>query len=103
MFIATGIGSSASTGAAIGATGSFVPTPAHMESVARPSGPNGVWLEFNGSRWYSDGRAVAYSSDRFVKIGDYREFPVYRESTGTSETIWVSVAQDGPLAPYAKR
>lgn len=69
-----------------------------------PSGAgNGVWLEFGGARWYSDGHAVSFSPDRFEPVGEYRGFPVYRDRNGTSSDIWVSVVKDGPLAPYRKR
>jgi hypothetical protein len=70
--------------------------------VANRAG-GGVWLEFRGGRWYSDGPAVSFSTDRFVPVGEYHGFPVYRDKTGDSGEIWVSVVHDGPLAPYRKR
>jgi hypothetical protein len=69
-----------------------------------PSGAaNGVWLEFGGARWYSDGFAVSFSPDRFEPAGEYRGFPVYRDKNSRSGDIWVSVVKDGPLAPYKKQ
>jgi hypothetical protein len=79
------------------------PRPTRMESIPAPAGRNGVWLEFGGARWYSDGDAVPFSADRFEPIGDYRGFPVYREKRGRSDTIWVSALKDGPIAPYKRR
>jgi hypothetical protein len=64
---------------------------------------NGVWLEFRGSRWYADGEAAPFSPARFEPIGDYHGFAVYRAREGTSDLIWVSVAEDGPLAPYRRQ
>jgi hypothetical protein len=64
---------------------------------------NGVWLEFNGARWYSTGAAESFSPDRFEPIGEYHGFPVYRDTTKKSDEIWVSVVKDGPLAPYKKQ
>jgi hypothetical protein len=64
---------------------------------------NGVWLEFNGARWYSDGAAESFSPDRFEPMGEYRGFPVYRDKSGGSADIWVAVVKDGPLAPYRKQ
>ena len=61
---------------------------------------NGVWLEFNGARWYSDGPAASFSPDRFEPVGEYHGFPVYRDKISGSDDIWVSVVKDGPLAPY---
>jgi hypothetical protein len=75
----------------------------YVESIARPTGSHGVWLEFNGSRWYSAGAAVPFSPGRFRPIGEHRGFPVYREMGGDSRHIWVTVVKDGPVAPYAKR
>jgi hypothetical protein len=74
-----------------------------IESIPRPSGANGVWLEFNGARWYADGPATRFSPDRFEPVGDYRGFPVYRDKTAERDAIWISVVKDGPLAPYVRR
>jgi hypothetical protein len=75
-----------------------------METIQRPrGGSNGVWLDFVGTRWYSSGVARSYSADRFAKVGEYRGFPVYIESAGSKDTIWVQVTNGGPLAPYARR
>jgi hypothetical protein len=67
-----------------------------------PTG-NGVWVDFNGARWYSSGSAVSFSADRFRPMGEYRGFPVYRDTTGGDDEIWVSVVKDGPLAPYRRQ
>ncbi|MCU1382607.1 MAG: hypothetical protein JWL71_1304 [Acidobacteria bacterium] len=89
------------------AASAITPAPArprHTIMTAVPSGvPNGVWLEFNGRRWYSDGPAASFSADRFEPIGEYRGFPVYRDKTAGKDDIWVSVVEDGPLAPYRKQ
>jgi len=77
--------------------------PAVIESIRPPTGNVGVWLEFNGARRYASGRAELFSPDRFEPVGDYRGFPVYRDRTRDDGTIWVSVVNDGPVAPYAIR
>jgi hypothetical protein len=64
---------------------------------------NGVWLEFNGARWYSDGGAESFSPDRFEPMGEYHGFPVYRDKISGSADIWIAVVKDGPLAPYRKQ
>jgi len=74
-----------------------------VESIRRPRGINGVWLEFEGARWYNDGPAVSYSPERFTQIGDCGGFPVYRESNGKNDAIWIPAVKDGPVAPFAKR
>ena len=73
-----------------------------ITAVPPTSGVSGIWLEFDGARWYSSGSAVSFSPDRFRPVGDYRGFPVYRDATRSDGTIWVSVVKDGPLAPYRK-
>ena len=62
----------------------------------------GVWIEFDGARWYHNGAVTSYNPDRFLPVGSYRGFPVYKDKTDASDTIYVSVVQDGPLAPYSK-
>ena len=74
-----------------------------LTAVSRTNGANGVWLAFNGARWYSSGPANVFSPDRFEPIGEYHGFPVYRNKTSGTDEIWVSVVKDGPVAPYAKR
>jgi hypothetical protein len=77
--------------------------PRLAETAQRPSGADGVWLDFNGARWYADGAATSFTPDRFEPIGEYRGFPVYRDKATATKQIWVQVVKDGPLAPYAKR
>jgi hypothetical protein len=42
------------------------PTHARIESVPRPHATDGIWIQFNGAKWYSNGEAVAYSPTRFM-------------------------------------
>jgi hypothetical protein len=79
------------------------PEPTHVQSIPPPSGNDGVWIDYEGKRWYSDGPAAVFAPDRFTKIGDYRGFGVYRATSGGSDEIWIEVVKDGPLAPYARR
>jgi hypothetical protein len=90
---------------AVGTAGAVVvrTSPTRVESIPRPTSSTGISIEFNGRRWYSSGAAVPFSTSRFTPIGDYRGFPVYRETGSTGDTIWVSVVLDGPLAPYSRR
>ena len=51
------------------------PTPTHIESIPHPRDNDGVWLEYAGSRWYSDGPAAvstAIDSSRSATIADSR-------------------------------
>lgn len=72
--------------------------------VRRPTGNDGVWIEFEGARWFSSGRAVSFNPDRFVSTGSYRGFDVYRDTMGGgADTIFVTIVPNGPLAPYSRR
>ena len=73
-----------------------------MSLIPQPPSNRGVWLQFNGTRWYSAGGALPYSADRFIPIGEHRGFPVYRDTTGNDDEIYVASVKDGPLAPYKR-
>jgi hypothetical protein len=74
-----------------------------VETIPRPRATRGVWVDFAGARWYSAGTSASYSPDRFTKVGEYRGFPVYLETAGRKDEIWVQVVAGGPLAPYSIR
>jgi hypothetical protein len=73
-----------------------------IESIPPPTANRGVWVEFEGARWYSAGPAVPYDDDRFVPSGDIDGFPVYRLKNGAADEIYVAVTIDGPVAPYRR-
>jgi hypothetical protein len=79
-----------------------LPTPTTVESIPRPSGTNGIWLYFNGARYYAGGAAVPFSSERFTLVGQHEGFPVYRDTNGNPNAIWVAVTNGGPVAPYLR-
>jgi hypothetical protein len=82
-----------------------IPPAAPVRPAQRPTTPRifEVWVPFNGARWYSAGFAVPYEPDRFVKIGEHRGFPVYRDKRRTPNVIYIPSVEDGPVAPYRKR
>jgi len=74
-----------------------------LTAVPHAGDVNGVWLDYNGARWFSSGPAVLFSPGRFEPIGEFYGFTVYRETTGNSDELWVASVKDGPLAPYRRR
>jgi hypothetical protein len=66
----------------------------------RPRGINGAWIEFDGRRYVSAGKAVALASD-FTQTGEYRGWPVYRRAGDTS-IIYVPTTAD-LVAPFKPR
>ena len=77
--------------------------PTGIESVPRPDSNAGIWIDFNGERWYTAGIAATYDAGRFEPAGSYRGFPVYRERGSTGSRIYVTIVQDGPIAPFERR
>lgn len=69
-------------------------------SAATPTGINNMWLNYNGRRWVSAGRAVELTPD-FTRTGDYRGFPVFQRR-GDSLTIYVPTNGD-LVVPFKPR
>jgi hypothetical protein len=93
-----------STGATPAASASPVDRslPRRVESIPPPQSNAGVWIEFNGARWFAGGSAQPYVEDRFVQVGEYHGFPVYRVKNGPSNEIWVPPFHDGMLGLYRR-
>jgi hypothetical protein len=70
--------------------------------VPPPGTRPGLWVLYDGARWYSAGPGVAYSDDRFDRIGEYHGFPVYRQKEGGQDRIYIPSVQGGPIVPYEK-
>lgn len=70
----------------------------------KPEGLNGIYIDYDGRRWFSNGPAVRLETGRFTQIGIYRGFPVYRQRNDAT-TVFVAVAEsaDSLLAPYSIR
>lgn len=82
-----------------------LPRPRRIESVLRPTGVNGIYVEFEGARWFSSGTAVTFDSAEFQRIGQHHGFPVYARIGGDAATIYIptAAATGSLLAPYSRR
>ena len=69
-------------------------------TVVRPKGINGVWITYDGRRWFATGKAVRLDSD-FKRTGEYRGFPIYRRGQN-DDYIYLPTAE-GMVAPYTLR
>ena len=80
------------------------PAPTRVETVQRPVGLNGVYLQFHDRRWFAAGPAVEFAADRFTQIGEHRGFPVYQQR-GREDLIFVSHIAGTPdlVIPYRLR
>jgi hypothetical protein len=78
------------------------PAPTAIATLRRPESNDGVWIEFDGRRWIADGRAVPFVEGRFTRVGERGGHPVYRETAGASERIFIATADD-LVAPFRPR
>jgi len=64
----------------------------------------GAYVEFEGVRYYTAGRAVRNQPDVFTRVGEVRGANVFRATRGADRrTIFVEAVPGGALAPYARR
>jgi hypothetical protein len=89
--------------AASAATAPSRPVPTRIQTVQRPVGLNGVYLQYQNARWFLAGPPVELS-DRYTKVGEYRGFPVYTERDHP-ELIYVALIAGSPglISPYKVR
>lgn len=88
---------------AVGSTGSAPPTPSAAESIPAPQTNDGLWIEFNGARWFARGAALPYDAARFDPVGVYHQSPVYRDRASNGGRIFVALTVGGPLTPFIRR
>jgi hypothetical protein len=73
-----------------------------IESIPAPRTNRGIWITWEGEQWYPAGATVPLDRDRFVAVGDYHGFPVYREKTHDAGAIFVPAVKGGLLTPYRR-
>jgi hypothetical protein len=84
-----------------GTMGRSLAMPGRIDSVLPPRGVNGIWVNYDGGRWFLSGKATDFDPAHFTKIGQYYGFPVY-ERNGDSSAIYIP-STPGLLARYAQR
>jgi hypothetical protein len=78
--------------------------PARPPLVRRADAQNGVFVEFDGARWFSSGPPVALDLARFTRVGELRGFPAYAARDGDPSTIYMQVGRGiDVVAPYTRR
>jgi hypothetical protein len=85
--------------------GSYAAPPrGALRTARRPVGLNGVFIAFEGTRWFAAGPAIELEADKFSRTGDYAGFPVYRRQ-GEEGVVYVPVTPDAPglVVPYSTR
>jgi hypothetical protein len=95
---------------AVGTTGRVTPAPTssrslelpgRIDSAIPPRGVNGIWVNYNGARWFQAGTAVAGDRTDLTPAGEYRGFTVFQRGGDTS-TIYIE-STPGRFAPYKRR
>jgi hypothetical protein len=72
--------------------------PSRASTLNPPRGVNGVWINFDGRRWFSAGKAIDYDAAILTRVGTYRGWNVYMRD-GDRTTIYVP-GVPGKLSPY---
>lgn len=85
------------------AEGSRPFAPTSIQSIPGPTSNDGIWVEFNGSRWSSRGSAVAFDPNQFTVAGMYRDVPVYQRRGGSDREIFIPSVAGGLLAPFQRQ
>lgn len=89
---------------AVGTSGRVIAGPTAirpMTTLRPPTGVNAIWVNFDGRRWFSGGKAIDYDASSLVQVGTYHSWSVYSRN-GDRSTIYIPVAP-GRLAPYKTR
>ena len=73
-----------------------------LTTALKPTGLNAFYIDYQGRRWFSSGRAVLLDPAKLARSGEYHGFAVYA-SDAPAETIYVAVANTtrGLLTPYS--
>lgn len=89
--------------AAVPTTGRTVPLKPEgpIETAEQPQGINGIWITYDGRRWFASGEAMSLDEAHFTQIGTYHGFAVYRRDGDTSR-VYIPAA-DGLVAPFSVR
>jgi hypothetical protein len=88
----------------VGTAGRSTYAPAQPVTTALPpTGANGIWVNFDGRRWYAGGKSIAYDAAQLDEIGTYQGWTVYGDKGAASRTtIYIPVGA-GRLAAYSRR
>jgi hypothetical protein len=88
---------------AVSTAGRVASSPTRIPLQIRRGAANGIFVEFNKSRWFNSGPPVTLDA-RLAQIGEFHGFPVYAARNGGNSTIYIPVAKGmDALAPYSKR
>ena len=87
--------------AAVATSGTTAPIKVEgpVATAEQPQGINGIWITYDGRRWFAAGEALSLEDAHFTEIGAYHGFPVYRRDGDTSR-VYIPAA-DGLVSPFS--
>ena len=86
----------------VGTSGSSVGPVRPVTTVLPPTGLNAIWIEFDGQRWFGEGKSIAYDASKLNEVGSYRGWTVYALKGDPARTIYIP-SIPGRLAPYTRK
>jgi hypothetical protein len=88
----------------IATTGRAVRPASSARARVRREAANAIFVEFDNAKWFSSGPPLTLDLRSLTRVGERGGFPVYRDSRGTTSTIYIPIAQGvDALAPYSRR
>jgi hypothetical protein len=88
----------------IGTSGTHPGPVGPLATARRPEGINGIFVEVDSRRYFSDGRVVPFDEKLFTRAGDYHGFPVFHHK-GQANTVYIPPlgGSHSLLTPYRAR
>jgi hypothetical protein len=86
---------------ALRADASATAAPRVVSTLIPPTGVNGIWVTYDGRRWFLAGKAIDYDPATLAEVGMYHGWSVYTRN-GDPTTIYIPTTP-GRLAPYTVR
>jgi hypothetical protein len=86
----------------VGTTGRVEPPQPPLP--VRRGAANGMFVDFNSSRWFTSGPPIPANSRALQRIGEYHGLPVYAAGKTSNSTIYIPVGRGiDALARFSKR
>ena len=86
----------------VGTTGRVEPPQPPLP--VRRGAANGMFVDFNSSRWFTSGPPIPANSQALRRIGEYHGLPVYVAGNASDSTIYIPVGRGiDALARFTKR
>ena len=93
----------AAAGLPVATSGRAVRSASSPTPRVRREAANAIFVEFDNAKWFSSGPPLTLDPRTLTRVGEWRGFPVYRDSQGKTSTIYIPIAQGvEALAPFSR-